>query len=287
MKNLIKIFMMILIFQNLPAQNIKVIAHRGASSLAPENTMAAFKKGIEIGSDFIELDIWNSNDDSLMVIHDNTIDRTTNGTGTVRSQTFTQLRRWDAGLWFAPEFAGEKIPTLYEVMTLVKEKNSIACVEIKNTQITKNVYDLIKKMNLIDRVYFFCFNFDALKEIRLKDSTAKIVYLVDNVDSAKILKLKSINGNVIGSGGSNTQELINFSHNQGLEFWVWTVDDSVAMKSYVNKRVNAIITNYPQRLIKILSKAGKTYNLIPEKLKFLNFPNPFNNTTNFYVEIPE
>lgn len=94
------------ILMGCTSKKTTIIAHRGASSVAPENTMAAFQKAIDIGADYFELDVRASKDDTLMVIHDITLDRTTNGTGSFHDFTYKQLRTYDAGSWFGEEFAG-------------------------------------------------------------------------------------------------------------------------------------------------------------------------------------
>ena len=122
------------IYNNAQVQNI---AHRGCSSLAPENTYSAWVKAIETGADYFELDIQLSSDDSMMIMHDATVDRTTNGSGSVSSMTYTQLRLLDAGSWFSPEFTGEKIPTFSEALELSKTNGIVDIVaEIKTTDAT-------------------------------------------------------------------------------------------------------------------------------------------------------
>lgn len=110
---------------------IMVIAHRGFSGQAPENTLASFQKAVELGSDMIELDVRFSKDGQVVVIHDDTIDRTTNGRGKVADYTLKELKQFDAGSWFAPQFSGERIPTLKEVLELVKGK-VLVNIEIKD-----------------------------------------------------------------------------------------------------------------------------------------------------------
>src|SRR5438046_5655063 len=97
-----------------------VIAHRGASGNAPENTMAAFKKAVALGASFIETDLQLSRDARFVAIHDATVNRTTNGQGTVHEMTLTELRRLDAGSWFGSEFAGERMPTVEEIAAVKK-----------------------------------------------------------------------------------------------------------------------------------------------------------------------
>src|SRR5712691_12051383 len=99
------------------SQDFLIIAHRGASSYAPENTIAAFDLALQMGARHLELDVHLTCDDYLIVIHDDTLDRTTNGTGPVASQTLAALQTLDAGAWFGEAFAGARIPTLADVLT--------------------------------------------------------------------------------------------------------------------------------------------------------------------------
>src|SRR5262245_43372391 len=108
-----------------------VVAHRGGRKWAPENTMAAFKKAIDAGVYGIELDIHRSKSGELMVIHDETVNRTTNGTGLIKDMTFAELQKLDAGSWFAPSFKDERVPLLSEVLALINGK-CVLNVEIKN-----------------------------------------------------------------------------------------------------------------------------------------------------------
>src|SRR3970040_167766 len=108
-----------------------LIAHRGASGTAPENTMAAFRRAIELGANFIETDLQLTRDAHLVAIHDVTLERTTNGHGTVRDHTLAELRQLDAGSWFSPEFAGEKIPTMDEIFGLAREADVVFFLELK------------------------------------------------------------------------------------------------------------------------------------------------------------
>ena len=108
----------------------EIIAHRGAKSLAPENTISAFAAAIDMGVDYIELDVRKSLDDSLMVMHDATVNRTTNFSGGLNTFTYAQLKNMDAGSYFSNDFTGEEIPTLYEVLHFARGKTKI-CIELK------------------------------------------------------------------------------------------------------------------------------------------------------------
>ncbi len=115
-----------------PHGAIDVIAHRGASAYAPENTLAAFKLAKEMGADWFEVDCTLSKDGEVVVIHDDTVDRTTNGTGYVRDLTLYDLKQLDAGSWFAPEFAGERIPTLGQALEFAGSNIGVY-IEIKDS----------------------------------------------------------------------------------------------------------------------------------------------------------
>lgn len=103
------------------APAVAVSAHRGANDVAPENTLAAYRAAIDLGADFIEIDIHMTQDGQLVSIHDSTLDRTTDGKGPVREITFEALRKLSAGRWFGEAFAGEKVPTLEEICRLVRD----------------------------------------------------------------------------------------------------------------------------------------------------------------------
>src|SRR6478736_95849 len=108
-----------------------VIAHRGASGNAPENTLAAFKKAVALGASFVETDLQLSRDAHFVAMHDDTVNRTTNGQGAVHDMTLTELRRLDAGSWFGSEFAGERIPTLEEILEFSKKNDVVFYLELK------------------------------------------------------------------------------------------------------------------------------------------------------------
>lgn len=153
-----------------------VIAHRGLSGLCPENTIAAFRRALDLGVDMIELDVLLSADDQLMVVHDDTLDRTTDGSGPVRALNHAQLKQLDAGGWFAGEFVGERIPILPEVLELVGDR-TLLNVEIKDEAvtdqveggITHRVIRLLRDNGFGDRVLLSSFDPRALLHARELD----------------------------------------------------------------------------------------------------------------------
>ena len=115
-----------------PKDAIDVIAHRGASAYAPENTLASFEKAAELGADWFELDCTLTQDGHVIVIHDDSVDRTTTGQGKAMDQTLEALKALDAGTWYAPEFAGQRLPTIEEALDLAKDRIGVY-IEIKNS----------------------------------------------------------------------------------------------------------------------------------------------------------
>src|SRR5438874_10139270 len=153
-----------------------IIAHRGGSAEAPENTMAAFRHAIDIGMRYVELDVQMSRDGELVVIHDETVDRTTNGHGPAASLTFEELHRLDAGSQFGLEYAGERIPTLREVLELCTDAGVGVVVEIKSPSLypgmVEKVVALIGEMRGRGAENIWCISFDhaAIRQVRSLDA---------------------------------------------------------------------------------------------------------------------
>ena len=148
-----------------------VIAHRGASGTAPENTMAAFRQAVEMGADMIELDVQRTKDGQVVVIHDATLERTTNGSGAVRELTYAEIEQLDAGSWFGEgqEFAGERVPLLKEVLEFTKGKCALN-IEIKNIPyadpgIEQAVVDLLHETGFLEQVIISSFDHSCLHRI--------------------------------------------------------------------------------------------------------------------------
>ncbi len=150
------------------------IAHRGASLEAPENTLAAFQRAVELGADLIELDVHQTADGHVVIIHDDTVDRTTNGSGPVHSMALRELRRLDAGSWMGPQFAGERVPTLLEVLELTRGRAGLA-IEIKAGSarypgLEANIVRLLETAGRVDDVIITSGDCHAIAEVRQRDT---------------------------------------------------------------------------------------------------------------------
>jgi glycerophosphoryl diester phosphodiesterase len=160
------------ILEDLDAKPM-VVAHRGFSGKAPENTIPAFRMALEAGVSMIELDVQITKDGAVAVIHDATVDRTTDGTGRVADLTLAELRHLDAGSWFSADFKGERIPSLEEALELIAPR-ALVNIELKSPRIirnadTKSVHatlEIVRKMELLDRVLFSSFNHKLMKYLK-------------------------------------------------------------------------------------------------------------------------
>ncbi|MBN1559131.1 T9SS type A sorting domain-containing protein [candidate division KSB1 bacterium] len=227
----------------------KIIAHRGASSVAPENTLAAFSKAVEFESDYFELDVQVSADDSLVLMHDETVDRTTDGAGKVSSLSFEQLRSLDAGSWFAAEFAGERIPTLAEALDLALASSYRAgvVIEIKAntaTIVEKAVAEVVKRQ-MQDRVIVSSFTFDHLSRVKNVDATIP-VQLFGTITESHIDQVAGIGGEWVGTDGAITQPFLAAAHAKNVLVNKWTVNSAAEMSSLMQLGLDAMTTNYPQ-----------------------------------------
>lgn len=241
------------------------IAHRGASGQghAPENTLAAFREAIEIGVDGVECDVHCTKDEQVVVIHDNTLNRTTDKRGAVGKLTLDEIKKADAGSWFDPVFTGERVPTLRELLELTKGK-VITVVEIKRDGIADKVIKEIEDADSVEEVVIISFYASALKDAQEINPRIPRALL----EAGKIVKKSSNMVGLIqkaaevGAGALDlsskiiTPRIVEESHQRGISVWAWTVDDEAEMKELAEMGVDGITSNYPQRLNSVLSTLG-------------------------------
>jgi len=234
-----------------------IYAHRGASAQSPENTMAAFRKAIELGSGGIELDVHMTKDGEIVVIHDEVIDRTSNGTGKVKDLTFSELQRYDFGYWFSQEFSEEKIPTLEQVMTLLSDWDGVLNIEIKanDTGIESSVIALIDKYRMRKRVIISAFNHYILVNVKRIDDAIETGALIMETLYRPWEYAKRIGaGTIHPFYRAINQEIIGECLANGIDVNVFTVDRSEDIKMLAGAKVSGIITNVPDVALKSLSE---------------------------------
>lgn len=230
----------------------KILAHRGTSLTAPENTLPAFEAAVKQGLAGIELDVQMSKDGHLIVIHDERVDRTTNGKGLVKDMTLEEIKSLDAGSWFAEKYVGVKIPVLEEVLEIVGNRESILNIELKSGIIQypgleERVFKAVKKYNLLDRVIFSSFNHYSLLKINEFSDKAKIgvLYyagLVDPWEYGRKLKAYSLHPFF----PSVTEQMVKQCLKHGMKVIPFTVNDKETAKRLIDYGVEYLIMDCGQ-----------------------------------------
>lgn len=233
-------------------------AHRGASGYYPENTMISFEKAIEMGCTGIETDVQMTKDGVLVLIHDEMVNRTTDGAGFVKDFTYSELRRLDAGSWFSKEYANHKIPSLEEILLLVKNTNIQLNIEIKSgvieyEGIEQKLIDTVYKYNMDKQIIFSSFNHYSMvkcKEIS-KEIKTGLLYMEGIYKPcryAKFVGADALHPYFYALNG----EIIKEAKEEGLMINTFTVNDTNYMEYFYQLGVDGIITNYPDKLKKIM-----------------------------------
>lgn len=246
-----------------------VIAHRGASGVAPENTMAAFVQAFTLGADMIELDVHLSRDGEVVVIHDDTLERCTNGRGYVVDHTLAELKKLDAGSWFGAGFAGERVPSLDEVLLWAKDKIRVN-IEIKighlgpysMDELADRTLARVEERGMVEQVLFSSFYPPALERIKAANSRAQVALLLNrpwrDVEEVILTPYATLNC----ARDTLTREAVLAAQRRGFKLNVWTVNEEREMAWFLELAVDGIITNYPERLIKLLPVGSlKTHEL--------------------------
>jgi glycerophosphoryl diester phosphodiesterase len=225
------------------------IAHRGASGTFPENTLSAFRAAIDAGAQMCELDVHLTSDGTVVVIHDDTVDRTTDGNGSVAAMTLAELKRLDAGAKFlGARKSVERIPTLDEVFEAIKGRCALN-IELKASGVEVEVAAIIKRHAALETALVSGFDWDLLVHIHSIDPAIRFGLLAEEepkrlVDTAIRMKAESINPRY----DMVSDDLCADAHRLGIKVITWTVNDSARMRTLIDMGVDGIITNFPERM---------------------------------------
>lgn len=235
----------------------KIIAHRGASLKWPENTMIAYKQALRDGADGIELDLHLSKDKVPVVIHDETVDRTTDGYGFVKDYDVSDLKKLSAGRWKGWKYRKADIPTFVEVLEWIRYTQLDLVIELKNNLfpykgLEKMALELIEKYGMLDRTIFSSFNHDSLRTVKKLNKEADIapLYTKPIHDPARFAKS-------IGASGMHpyfritNENLVKDLHEEGIKVRPFTVNSPHFMSSLLNWGVDGIITDDPALAVKL------------------------------------
>ncbi len=227
----------------------QVWAHRGASGYAPENTMPAFELALEQGADGIEVDVQLTRDDAVVCIHDETLERTTTGTGWVADHSLEQLREFDASMG-VERFAGARIPTLDELFELVAGTDAVVNVELKNDSmpykgLEERVLEIIDEHDMAERVVLSSFNHYSLKKLATMTDIPRGALYSDSLYRPWRYVMKLDVQAVHPAHRTVSPKLVAKSHAAGLKVHTWTVNDPADISRMAGLGVDAVITNYP------------------------------------------
>ncbi|MBI2827423.1 MAG: hypothetical protein HYX69_22335 [Planctomycetia bacterium] len=244
-------------------KRVLVIAHRGDSRVAPENTLPAFASAVKLGVDFVELDYHHSADGVPVVLHDKELDKRTNARALwggekipVAAKTLAELRTLDAGSWFAPSYAGTRIPTLEEALEAIYKGGSLVMIERKAGDAATCI-DLLKRNGFLGRVVVHAFDWDYLADChRLAPGLIMGALGEKELTTKRVQEAKQIGAQIIGWKNEDlTKAGIDAVHAGALKAWVWTVDEPARAKELIDWGIDGLITNVPAKIKEVAANS--------------------------------
>ena len=226
---------------------IYVVGHRGAAGVLPENSLKAFRYAIDLGVDYVECDVHLTWDDQLIVMHDDKVDRTTDGTGLIRSMTFDAVRRLDAG-------DGEQVPTLDEVLETVQGKVKLLC-ELKGEGVEEAAVDAVQARKMEAEVIFTCFHIGRLERVRARGDHLQLGAILPNPGEEEITRALELRVKGVGIHYRNLcLRQVDRVLGAGLDLRAWNPDTLHEQKAMIGLGVTGISTNRPDILMEYLRK---------------------------------
>lgn len=231
---------------------LAVVAHRGASGTHPENTEAAFVEAIRLGVESIELDVHGSADGGLILVHDGSVDRTSNGNGRVSELTTAHIRSLDAGSWFAPEFSGERFLELREglevIPATIRLNVHVKAYDEDRALVVPAVVDVLRQAGRLDNS-FMAGDEATLLCARQQEPTLAICNLSVRPVEDYVQRSAAINCRILQPGHAmTTGQLVDAAHDLGMEVNPFFADDETEMRRLIDCGVDGILTNQPERL---------------------------------------
>ena len=239
-----------------------VVGHRGAAAHAPENTIAAFERGLALGADVVECDVHLTSDGHLVVIHDDTLERTTTGRGRVGDHTLAELRTLDAGSWRGPAFAGERIPTLVELLALVRGRSRIA-IEVKpepgdrpaDGRLEAALVQCLRDAGMTQDAFVISFDHSVAKRTRAlcPDLVTGVLYAARPVDPVGMARAAD-SMLLMPLWELVTPDLVRQAHAAGMLVMPWTVNDPAAIQWMLSMGVDGVGSDHPDRVAAAVGK---------------------------------
>lgn len=229
-----------------------VVGHRGAPTIAPENTMLSFQKAWKLGVDMIELDVQATKDRQLVVIHDYELSRLTSIEGYVGEMDYCELVQLDVG-------EGEQIPLLIDVLSWAKGKVKLN-IEIKVPEIEHDSLQLVDDSGMLDSVLFSSFIQSVIEKMKDMNPDASTALLLNEIDQSSIQKARELNANAINPlFFAMPENFVQDAHEAGLEVLPWTVNDRDIMLELIERGVDGIITDLPDIALSARTEFDKSH----------------------------
>lgn len=229
-----------------------IIAHRGASGHAPENTFAAFERAVQLGAGFIETDLQLTRDARFVAIHDASLERTTNGRGAVRDHTLAELRQLDAGMWFDRQYMDQRIPTLDEILEFASQQDVVFYLEIKYDSAWGMHHALVGALGKAEnaaRTIVISFDPATLASVRRLEPAIMIGLLVEDATGDPVKAALEVGARQLCPRADLvTPELVERAHRADLHVVAWTINDADKMRAAIDTGVDGIMTDLPDRL---------------------------------------
>ncbi len=238
----------------------KILGHRGFAGIYPENTMLAFRKAYESGCDGIELDVQTTKDYEVVIIHDEDIQRTTDGIGMIKDYTLKELRQFNAGVHYQEGNEFHPIPTLKEYMEWACHKDILTNIELKNSvyyynNLENDVLNLIREFQLEGKILLSSFNHASILKCKQLNSKIPVGFLIDGcIGNAGVYARKMGVECMHPYFAALTGEEIQICKEQKIRINTWTVNEEEDMKRLVSAGVDMIITDFPDRGKKVVSE---------------------------------
>lgn len=243
------------------------IAHQGASGLFPPNTLLSFEKAVELGADWIELDVVSTRDGVVVVSHDTTVDRCTDGHGRIVDMTLEQIKALDAGIRFGERFRGERIPTLSETIAWARNQPIRLCIEIKADTTSEYLrtavltVDVLRQCNYIQPTVITSFSPECVRAVKALEPCLSVALDPDRQDGTYSpwelcqQALRCGANFLLHDYRALTAEIVAEAHQHGFCLWTWTVDDPAEMRRIMAMEPDGIMTNRPDLLKAVCDEA--------------------------------
>lgn len=254
------------VFSKLKRKPCGVVAHRGYSAIAPENTLSAIREAIKAGSHGCEFDIYSTKDGQIVLLHDRTVDRTTNGKGKIAELNFDYVRGLDAGSWKDKKFTGEQIPTLDEALAVLKDSGCIPVIEIKIEGISRQVVEAVRRAEMLDQTAVIAFSGKVVKEIRELEPNLPCYWLWSKGLKGKPKERAATIVREAAKHGTNmvdlnynmlSDEVLRELKRRGMKVWCWTINDPAVMDALMRWGVEGLTTDRPNDAVRLIKEIKK------------------------------